>query len=62
MPRIHALEHRILPQAVQWLAQDRLRLEGRVVRLLPGVAVETSTVVGTNERGAFLVNPPLEGF
>ena len=37
-------------------------MEGRVVRLLPGVAVEASTAVGATERGAFLINPPLEGF
>jgi len=51
--RILALEHRILPQAVQWLATGRLSLEGRKVRLrdagLPKAEVE----------GA-LVNPPLE--
>lgn len=51
--RILAMEHRILPQAVQWLATGRLSLEGRKVRVsdagLPKAAV----------RGA-LVNPPLE--
>jgi phosphoribosylglycinamide formyltransferase-1 len=31
--RIQALEHRLYPQAVQWLAQGRLSLEGRQVRL-----------------------------
>ncbi len=61
MTRIHALEHRILPQAVQWLAQDRLRLEGRRVRLLPGGSA-TPTATGVNEHGPFLVNPPLEDF
>jgi len=30
--RIQALEHRLYPQAVQWLAQGRLSLEGRQVR------------------------------
>ncbi len=34
--RIHALEHRIYPQALQWLAEERLALRGRVVRLAPG--------------------------
>nr|WP_279355830.1 phosphoribosylglycinamide formyltransferase [Fundidesulfovibrio agrisoli] len=51
--RILAMEHRILPQAVQWLATGRLSIEGRKVRLrdagLPKAVVE----------GA-LVNPPLE--
>lgn len=31
--RVHRLEHRIYPQAVSWLAQGRLRLEGRTVYL-----------------------------
>ena len=31
--RIHVLEHRIYPQALQWLAQGRLTLHGRQVRL-----------------------------
>ena len=35
MPRIHTLEHRIYPQAIQWLAANRLRVKGRVVHLLP---------------------------
>ncbi len=61
MPRIHALEHRILPQAVSWLAQGRLRLEGRKVRLLPAPQ-QKQTAVGSTEYGSFLVNPPLEDF
>jgi phosphoribosylglycinamide formyltransferase-1 len=31
--RILALEHRIYPQAIQWLAEGRLRVEGRHVSL-----------------------------
>ena len=38
MPRIHALEHRIYPQALQWLAEGRIRREGRQVYLAPGSA------------------------
>lgn len=34
--RIHQLEYRLYPQALQWLAENRLRIEGRAVRLLPG--------------------------
>jgi phosphoribosylglycinamide formyltransferase-1 len=34
--RILALEHRIYPQAVQWLAEDRLRVAGGAVSLLAG--------------------------
>ena len=33
--RIHVFEHRIYVQALQWLAEDRLRLEGRRVLLEP---------------------------
>ena len=33
MPRVHAMEHRIFPQALQWLAEGRLRFEGRRVVL-----------------------------
>lgn len=35
MPRIHALEHRIYPQAVSWFAAGRLQIKGRAVHLLP---------------------------
>ncbi|MGC3997044.1 MAG: phosphoribosylglycinamide formyltransferase [Anaeromyxobacter sp.] len=31
--RIQGLEHRLLPQAVGWIAQGRLSLQGRTVRL-----------------------------
>ena len=33
--RIHVLEHRMYPQALQWLAEERLFLQGRRVRLAP---------------------------
>ncbi|MFV0421509.1 phosphoribosylglycinamide formyltransferase [Oleidesulfovibrio sp.] len=33
LERVHAVEHRIYPQALQWLAEGRLKLEGRVVHL-----------------------------
>ena len=33
MKRVHAMEHRIFPQALQWLAEGRLRFEGRRVVL-----------------------------
>jgi phosphoribosylglycinamide formyltransferase-1 len=64
MPRIHALEHRIFPQALQWLAAGRLRLRGRMVQLLPpreeaahGQAEEQPD--NGFAMGAF-INPPLE--
>lgn len=32
--KIHSVEHRIYPQALQWLAEGRLRVEGRKVRIV----------------------------
>ncbi|WP_432738370.1 phosphoribosylglycinamide formyltransferase [Maridesulfovibrio sp. FT414] len=52
--RILDQEHRILPQATQWLAQGRLSLEGRFVKLAGGDVSPAET------DGASLVNPPLE--
>jgi phosphoribosylglycinamide formyltransferase-1 len=52
--RILACEHRVLPQAVQWLATGRLRLEGRKVRIAPARLPKAAEVPGA------LVNPPLE--
>jgi formyltetrahydrofolate-dependent phosphoribosylglycinamide formyltransferase len=36
--RVLALEHELYPQAVQLFAEDRLRIEGRRVRILPSGA------------------------
>ena len=33
--KIHAVEHALYPQALSWLADERLRIEGRKVRVLP---------------------------
>ncbi len=44
--RILALEHRIFPQAVQWLAQGRLEITGRTVNVLdapPPATVDADT-------------------
>ncbi len=47
MPRIHALEHRIYPQALSWFAAGRLRINGRTVSLLPPRETrETGTFAG----------------
>lgn len=60
-PRVHALEHRIYPQALQWLAEDRLVVEGRRVRLLPArmPRVELASS-GDNGHGPWMICPPLE--
>ena len=63
MPRIQALEHRIYPQALQWLAQNRLQVEGRKVALLPAKkSFPTLAATGDGNHGPWLVSPALEGF
>lgn len=52
--RIHALEHRIYPQALEWFAEGRLKIQGRQVLLAPGDKKPAHT------DGSFLVWPPLE--
>ena len=52
--RILKFEHRVLPQAIQWLATGRIRLEGRKVRVLPAKGCVAQTL------DCALVNPPLE--
>lgn len=53
--RILALEHRIYPQALQWLSEGRLRIRDRHV-VLEARQDRTLAQVG----GDCLVNPPLE--
>lgn len=52
--RIHWLEHRIYPQALQWLAEGRLKCVGRQVILAPGGKKQIKP------DGDWLVWPPLE--
>ena len=54
--RIHKQEHRIYPQAIQWLAEGRISLgpDGRMVYLAPGESPLASPEAGV------LVYPPLE--
>ncbi|WP_027175702.1 phosphoribosylglycinamide formyltransferase [Desulfovibrio aminophilus] len=54
--RILKLEHRIFPQAVQWLAEGRLITEDRHVRLTPAKRPPADL----SDLGVCLVNPPLE--
>lgn len=61
LPRIHAIEHRIYPQALQWLAEGRLRIEGRRVHLLPGKAPSVASAsTGDGPLGPWMISPPLE--
>lgn len=55
MERIHALEHRVYPQAVAWFADGRLSTEGRAVRLAPSPGAAPAA---RPEKA--LVYPPLE--
>lgn len=53
--RIHILEHRIYPQALQWLAEDRLKVKGRRVELVPKNIEKAHT-----DSQQFFIWPPLE--
>lgn len=60
-PRILKLEHRIYPQAIQWLAQDRLAVEGRHVHLkVAGVPLAPAPKADVEPAVNALVWPPLE--
>lgn len=54
--RILTLEHRIYPQALQWLADDRLRVDGRKVVLRPSSKPRAFESTACEQ----LVCPPLE--
>lgn len=54
MNRIHGLEHRIYPQALQWFAEGRVSTQGRQVLLAPGARR------ALKPDGHWLVWPPLE--
>lgn len=52
--RIHVMEHRIYPQAIQWIAEKRISLQGRNVILAPS---PRKRIIPD---GDWLVWPPLE--
>ena len=54
MTRVHRMEHRIFPQAIQWFAEGRVRLEGRHV-FIDGEPRERAELGGD-----CFVWPPLE--
>lgn len=63
MQRIHSLEHRIFPQALQWLAEDRLQQKGRVVHLIPPkTGTQLTGSQSPDVMAPWLVSPALEGF
>ncbi len=53
--RILQQEHRIYPQAIQWCAEDRLRVEGRSVILDPPSAGSYEA-----QEAGVIISPPLE--
>lgn len=55
MNRIHSFEHRIFPQAVEWFAENRVRVSDRQVHILP--SSEHRQIMPD---GHWLVWPPLE--
>lgn len=59
MARVHAMEHRIFPQAIQWLAEGRLKVEGRKVTLLPRPGAPAPL---SSSGDGWLVSPSLEDF
>ncbi len=68
--RIHALEHRIYVQAIEWLAQNRLEIKNHTVHLAPksDIATSKASVLGYGEDkekydlGAMIFPPLEEGF
>ncbi|MFP4108693.1 MAG: phosphoribosylglycinamide formyltransferase [Desulfonatronovibrio sp.] len=54
--RILNLEHRIFPQAIQWLAQKRLKIQGRKVEIVN----EPRPVLEGSGKAAALISPGLE--
>ena len=63
LPRIRALEHRIYPQALQWLAEGRLSVADRRVHLSAAKVPHVQHAsTGDGSFGPWMVSPPLEGF
>lgn len=66
--RIHALEHRIYVQALQWLAQNRLEIKEHTVHLLShatnGQLAQKATFLGLSGEDNYalgaMIYPPLE--
>lgn len=60
--RIHAMEHRIYPQAIQWIAEGRVSIKERQVYVAPKQGIRGSYCgPSTDTSTAWLVSPPLEG-
>ena len=60
MRRIHAMEHRIYPQALQWFAEGRISTRGRQVHLASDARAVRPPRPDVRPDGPWLVWPPLE--
>ena len=60
LERIHRLEHRIYPQAVQWLAEGRITVHGRQVVLAESNREKIFACSDLELNSQWLVFPPLE--
>ncbi len=64
--RIQSLEHRLFPQVIQWIAEQRIHVDGRNITLLPRQEVASDALVASsvpavmNGENAHLIWPPLE--
>ena len=58
--RIHKLEHRIYPQALQWLAQGRISLQRRSVFLASANSPRVFPQMQDDLTSQWLIYPPLE--
>lgn len=60
MQRIHKIEHRIYPQALQWIAQGRISVNARQVKLAPSGQAKAFTNSDKPMERQVLVSPALE--
>ncbi len=62
--RIQGLEHRLFPQVIQWIAEERVHTDGRNITLLPPSKGEgkakVPTMVDITSQDAYIIWPPLE--
>lgn len=60
--RIHAMEHRVYPQVIQWFAEGRVQVRERQVHIAPAAIGGKGVYCAcADTSGAWLVSPPLEG-
>lgn len=60
MQRLHRMEHRIYPQALQWIAKGRISMKGRQVKLSPSEQPKAVANYDNPLERQVLVSPALE--